>query len=109
MDDAESHRLGIANRSIEEPYEKVDEWFREDFYEGLERYVSEVKVSEDEDYAFDAWTQNRSHAMIDYELESYEDRTDIKVDVSGGELAVDTVMEAFDDLWGDSGLGYHEN
>lgn len=108
MDRSEPHRIGVRNLRIEEPEEKVDEWFEDEFYQGLERYVAEVDDTEDEDYTFDAWTHNRSHAMIDYELEGYEDRTDIKVDIAGGELAVETVLNAFDDLWGDSGLGYHE-
>lgn len=108
MTDSEPHRLGVKNLSIEEPEERVDDWFQDDLYQGLGRYVSEVELAEDEDYVFDAWTENRSHAMINYELEGYEDRTDITVNISGGELAVDTVMEAFDYLWGDSGLGYHK-
>ena len=105
MDDAEKRRTALPSQRVESRPEDVEAWIEEDLYEGLESYVDELERSGDDNYEFEARTASGSYATFSYELGEYEKGTELNVEISGGELAVDTVLNAFNELWASSDLG----
>ena len=94
---------GFRNTRIEASKEYIEEWFDTTFAESLENYLAEVGISSHENYDLGVETQVDT-ADLRYELNEDGSYTDVHVEASGGELAVDSAIHAFDELWSKSGF-----
>jgi hypothetical protein len=81
--------------------EYIEQWFETDFRENLTDYLADVSPSSHEQYDLQVDTQVDTADLM-YELSHAGEHTDLYVEVSGGELAVDSAINAFDELWTDS-------
>lgn len=94
---------GIRNTRAEASKEYIEDWFNTFFVEGLEEYMADVQESSYEDYDVAVETKV-DDADLRYELNENEDYTKVHVEASGGELAVDSAIQAFDELWENTGF-----
>lgn len=65
--------------------------------------MADVQESSYEDYDVAVETKV-DDADLRYELNENEDYTEVHVEASGGELAVDSAIQAFDELWENTGF-----
>lgn len=94
---------GFRNIRIEASKEYIEDWFDTTFVDSLENYLAEVGISSHEEYDVGVKTQIDT-ADLRYELNEDGDYTDVHVEAAGGELAVDSAIHAFDELWENSGF-----
>jgi len=94
-------KFEVRNLRSRDEIEGLEEWFDGDFSEGLEKYVAEAYESPLDRYDFRVETV-QDEADLRYALSEDGDMTDIHVEASGGDLAVDSALSAFDRLWKDS-------
>mgnify|MGYP006293893863 CR=1 FL=1 len=92
---------GFRNIRIEASKEYIEEWFDTTFVENLGDYLVEVGPSPHDKYDVQAET-NVDAADLRYEVSESGPYTDVHVEASGGDLAVDSAIRAFDELWNDS-------
>lgn len=92
---------GFRSLRVETSQEYIKEWFENDFRENLEDYLTEVSPSTHKEYDVQVKT-NIDTADLRNEISADGEYTDVYVEVSGGELAVDSALNAFDELWTDA-------
>lgn len=97
----ENMKFEVRNLRSRDEIEDLEEWFDGDFSEGLEKYVAEAYDSPLDNYDLRVETV-QDEADLRYVLSESGDMTDIHVEASGGDLAVDSALNAFDQLWKNS-------
>ncbi|QKQ98919.1 hypothetical protein GKQ38_05365 [Candidatus Nanohaloarchaea archaeon] len=94
-------RSEVRNLLTEDSIEELEAWFEGDFSKGLKKYVAEAYDSPLDNYDFHVETL-KDEADLRYNLSDSNGMTDIHVEASGGDLAANSAINAFDELWKES-------